>query len=468
MSFSLNGGLLAMEEIDNGGENMGDVEAAEVAATVADESAEIQESNTDVGIEVAKVEDAVQAGEELEALGDLAADSLENGEGLSEESAEAVSIAVESILNRLGATRETRTVPVAESFGNASSRRVSTKLVVEGIGDWLKKIWASIKAAAARLWDKIRSFLAGLFNSAKSLSKMLVGLKERARKVPSDYAPKEKKIKAAGVAKSINWKGKAGLGTFELTIKAASSLAKAAGAVTAEIKKINDAASSLASSEINEANVKTFVDKKSAASAAIVAAFDSGMTAGLDKIDQETALVKKEKAKVNNKKTGDTTVKGSFGPFPGNTVLTCVVSSNTVLGVKEENVSLAFEAAPGKVAEEVDALSISEIQGVIETSLKLSNAIADFQATQKNAEAITKAQQGVADTILKQAEKILAKTGSSSETRQGLSELKSSVADSMAMLNTFGNNAPTMTFRAARAGADYASVCLRNLGPKSK
>ncbi len=54
MSFSLNGGLLAMEEIDNG-ENMGEVEAAEVAATVADESAEIQESNTDVGIEVAKV-----------------------------------------------------------------------------------------------------------------------------------------------------------------------------------------------------------------------------------------------------------------------------------------------------------------------------------------------------------------------------------------------------------------------------
>ena len=90
MSFSLNGGLLAMEEIDNGGENMGEVEAAEVAATVADESAEIQESNTDVGIEVAKVEDAVQAGEELEALGDLAADSLENGEGQSEDSAEVV------------------------------------------------------------------------------------------------------------------------------------------------------------------------------------------------------------------------------------------------------------------------------------------------------------------------------------------------------------------------------------------
>ena len=468
MSFSLNGGLLAMEEIDNSGENMGEVEAAEVAATVADESAEIQESNTDVGIEVAKVEDAVQAGEELEALGDLAADSLEGGEGLSEESAEAVSIAVESILNRLGATRETRTVPVAESFGNASSRRVSTKLVVEGIGDWLKKIWASIKAAAARLWDKIRNFLAGLFNSAKSLSKLLVSLKERARKVPSDFEPKEKKIKAAGVAKSISWKSKAGLETFEMTIKAATSLAGAAGAVTGEIKKINEAASSLANSEITEANVKAFVDKKSVAVTAIETAFVNGIGNGLGAVDQETAMVKKAKGEVTNKKTGDAVWKGSFGPFPGNSVLTCVASTNTVLGVKEASVSLAFEAAPGKVAEEVDALTINEIQGVIEASLKLSNSVADFQSTQKNAEIITKAQQSTADTILKQAEKILAKTGSSAETRQGLSELKSSVADSMSMLNTFANNAPTMVFRACRAGADYASVCLRNLGPKSK
>lgn len=468
MSFSLNGGLLAMEEIYNGGEDLGEVEAAEVAATVADESAEIQNANTDVGIEVAKVEDAVQAGEELEDLGNLAADSLEEGEGMSEETAEAVSIAVESILNRLGATRESRTVPVAESFGNASSRRVSTKLVVEGIGDWLKKIWTQIKAAAARLWDKIRSFLAGIFNSAKSLSKLLVSLKERARKVPSDYAPKEKKIKAPGLAKSISWKGKADLNTLELTLKAANSLAAAAGKVTNEIKVINAAASSLASSEINETNVKAFVNKKSAAVQAIETAFVNGIGNGLGTVDQETSMVKKAKGKVTNKKTGDATWKGSFGPFPGNSVLTCVVSTNTVLGIQESSISLGFEAAPGKPAEEVDALNINETQGVIEICLKLSNAIADFQATQKNTEAITKAQQSTADTILKQAEKILGKTGSSAETRQGLSELKASVADSMAMLNTFANNAPAMAFRAARAGADYASISLRNLGPKSK
>lgn len=469
MSFSLStGGILAIEEIDNGMGEIGEVESAEVAATVADESAEIQTDNTSIGIEVGKVEDAVQATDELEALADIATDSLEEGEGMSEETAEAVSIAVESILNRLGAYPETRTVPVAESFGNSSSRRVSTKLVIEGIGDWLKKIWASIKAAAARLWDKIRSFLAGIFNSAKSLSKMLVGLKERARKVPSDFAPKDKKIKAAGVAKSINWKGKADLSTFEMTIKAADSLALAATAVSGEIKTISDAAAALAGAEINETNVQAFVKKKSAASQAIEKAFTDGIAKGLQRVDSNTAMVKKVKARVTNKKTGDSVEKGSFGPFAGNAVLTAVESTNTVMGVKEITITLGFEAAPGKTAEEVDALTINEIMGVIDQSLKLSNKIADFQATQKNAEAITKAQQSTADTILKQAEKILAKTGSSSETRQGLSELKASVTDSMAMLNTFANNAPAMAFRTARAGADYASVSLRNLGPKSK
>lgn len=465
MSFSLNGGLLAMEEIDNTGADMDEVESAEVAATVADESAEIQTDNTDIGIEVAKVEDAVQAGEELEALGDLAASSLEEGEGMSEETAEAVSIAVESILNRLGAVRESRTVPVAESFGNASSRRVSTKLVVEGIGDWLKKIWASIKAAAARLWDKIRNFLAGLFNSAKSLSKMLTNLKERARKVPSDYAPKDKELKNKSLAKSIGWKEKANLKTFGLVVKASESLAAAAEAVTSHSRAINLAAQELAAKEINEANVKAFVNKKSTEYQAIEKIFQDGISAGLETVHKETALVKKAKGRVD-KKTGDGSKTGSVGPFPGSSVLTAVASQTTVLGVQSQSLRLAFEAYPDKLPEEAEALTLGEIQNVIEVSLKLSNKIVDFQATQKNAETITKAQQKAADTVLKEAEKILNKTGSSAETRQGLNEMKETITDSMALLNTFANNAPVMAFRAARAGADYASASLKNLAPK--
>lgn len=466
MSFSLNGGLLAMEEIDNGGENMGDVAAAEVAATVADESAEIQSTNTEIGIEVAKVEDAVQAGEELEALGDLAADSLEKGEGMSEETAEAVSIAVESILNRLGATRGTRTVPVAESFGNASSRRVSTKLVVEGIGDWLKKIWASIKAAAARLWDKIRNFLAGLFNSAKSLSKMLNSLKERADKMPSDYAPKEEKIKHASLAKSIGWEEKANLETFSMMMDASAGLAETAKHVTSHVETINGAAQLLAKSEITEASVKAFVSKKSPA----VIAIEKSISDGALRSKMITGFTSSMAKKSDSEKEKDTKTKttASYGPFPGGSVLTYIVDETPVLGHNSMSITIGFEASKGKAADEVKALTIGEIRGLISNTLKVTNALTDFQATQKNAETISKAQQGLSDTIIREAEKILAKTGSSAETRQGLNELKTSVTDGLRLLNTFANNAPSVLFRACRAGADYASVCLRNLGPKGK
>lgn len=467
MSFALNGGIFAVEEIDNATGNLDEVESAEVAATVADESAEIQNANTDIGIEVGRVEDAVQAGEELEDLGELAAESLEDGEGMSEETAEAVSIAVEGILNRLGAHREARLVPVAESFGATSSRRVSTKLVIEGIGDWLKKVWASIKAAAARLWDKIRNFMSGLFNSAKSLSKLLVSLKERAGKVPSDYEPKEDKLKNSSLAKSISWKEKADLKTFDLVLQSSIGLASVANKVSGHVESICNAAQGLAKAEINETNVKAFLDKKNPSIQQIEKDLQGALAAAAVESGATSQAVKKAKVKMTNKKNGDGIATAHFGPFPGGTMLTYVITKQTVMNVTSIDGSVAFEATSQKLATEAAALSITQIREVIEKSLKLANALSDFQAVQKSSERITKAQQGVADTVIREAEKILNKTGSSSETRQALGELKTSVADSLAFLNTFANNAPTMAFRAARAGADYASASLRNLQPKS-
>ena len=66
---------------------------------------------------------------------------------MDEAAAEMASIAIESIRNRLGIRAQTRLVPATESFGNTNTRVVSTKLVVEEIGETLKRIWAAIKAA---------------------------------------------------------------------------------------------------------------------------------------------------------------------------------------------------------------------------------------------------------------------------------------------------------------------------------
>lgn len=461
MSFSLNGGLLAMEEIDNG-EDLGEVEAAEVATTVADESAEIQNDNTDIGIEVGKVEDAVQAGEELESLGELAADSLENGEGLSEETAEAVSIAVESILNRLGASRQTRTVPVAESFGNSSSRRVSTKLVVEGIGDWLKKVWASIKAASIRLWDKVRLFLANIFKSGKSLVNHLSALRKRLNEVPAGYVKKKKKIKAKSLATAIAMGKVADLSTFEKNLESASKLSSLSKAVSQHITKIIDTAASIRNvGDFNEATLNAFVKSSGDANLAIIKAVDDayGTAATMSEAQLNGASVKglKTEAGVEHK---------VYGPYPGSSALVVTITErDTGTPNATRGLNIRFQGVGRKGPTVVTALDKGEIMKVIEESMKAANALTDFQATQKNLEKMAKDQQKVADNVLKEVSKIVSKTGSSSETRLGLKEMQEAVRSSLTVLNTFGNNAPSMQFRAVRAGADYASICLRNLGP---
>ncbi len=122
-------------------------------------------------------------------------DAVEDGEGLTEEAAEVASIAIESIRNRLGFRAQSRLVPATESFGNTNTRVMSTRLVIEGIGDTIKKIWAAIKAAALRVWEMIKSFFAKLFNSATMLAKHIQALKDRARGMSGDLSPKDKKIK---------------------------------------------------------------------------------------------------------------------------------------------------------------------------------------------------------------------------------------------------------------------------------
>jgi len=130
MRFANTGLVAAMEEVDNS-PSIDENEAAEVAATVADESSEVQAEGDEIGVTVAQVEDAVQAGEELEDIAEVASETVEEGEGLDESAAEMASIAIESIRNRLGIRAQTRLVPATESFGNTNTRVVSTKLVVE-------------------------------------------------------------------------------------------------------------------------------------------------------------------------------------------------------------------------------------------------------------------------------------------------------------------------------------------------
>lgn len=460
MRYEMNGLIAAMEEIDNEPVAVDADEAVELVETVADDSAVVQADADDVGISVSQVEDAVQAGEELEDIAEVASEAVESGEGLDETAAEVASIAIESIRNRLGIRGESRLVPATESFGNVNTRVMSTRLVVEGISDTLKRIWAAIKAAAARIWEKIKSFFAGLFNSAGGLVKLISGLRERARKLPTDAKIKDKQIKHAAVAKAISVKGKASLATFEEISKNTLALAGTAASFGKIGRGVISAAESLASSEINEANVAAYL--KSTTSAAAEA--ERVMVAGFSASDAVLSGVGANTAKGPKASKSKTVAAKHFGPFVGNSLLTLDVAT-AAGGVS--TFSISFSATKDKVDEKVEALEPSEIVKVLDQSLKLASQLQDFKKTQGEVEAITKAVQKVSDTVLSSASKILDKTGSTTETRLGLAELKDSVSSTLNTINTFAGRAPSLQFALAKAGADYASVALRNIGDKA-
>lgn len=452
MSYKMNGLIAAMEEIDNKPVAVDGDEAVKLVETVADDSATVQADADEVGVSVSQVEDAVQAGDELEDIADVASEAVESGEGLDESAAEMASIAIESIRNRLGIRGESRLVPATESFGNVNTRVMSTRLIVENIGDTLKRIWAAIKAAAARIWEKIKSFLAGLFNSTSGLIKLINGLRDRVRKLPTNAKLKEKKIKQASVAKAISVKGKANMASFDEVSGKTLHLVGISEEFGKLGRSIVASAEKLAESEINEANVAAYLkggeNAANEAERVLKAAFGSA----------EESMGGTGPAK-GKKKAGKL-----YGPFVGNTMLNLEISSIEGGGTR---FTAVFVAAKEKAAEEVEALEPAQIAKVLDQSLKLASVLQDYRKTEKDVAEITKKTQGLADVIIKTTEKVLNKTGSSTQTRLALSEMKNDVNSALQMINSFSSRAPALTILLAKAGADYASVSLRNIGEKA-
>lgn len=429
-------------------------EAAQTAVAVADETAEIQTDADDIAVSTTEIEDAVQAGDELETIGEVAADSVESGEGLTEEAAEIASIAIESIRHRLGFYEDLRLVPATESFGNTNTRLTSTRLIAEGVSEFVKKIWLQIKAAAARLWDKIKSFFAKIFNSTTLLNKHIASLKDRARNLPSNAKLIEKKVKSS-LARSLGVKKTANFKTFSQIATNTVALSAVAGEVSKQSREIVDAAQKLASSsEINEASVSAFLTTKKGVSAKIEEVMTRSFSGADSALSSMNAVIKGKKPK-----KGATRKSAMYGPFVGAVALTLTVDK----GADDVSFYIGFEAAPGQYAEEIELLTVSEVQEVLKTASDVGNYITDLKRTQGNIDAITKQINKVADTVLAQAGNILDKTGSSSATRQGLEELKSNVSETISTMNQFGGRAPALMFALAKAAADYASISIRNL-----
>ena len=442
-----NGLVAAMEEIENG-VPVTDNQVAEEAVVVADESAEIQQTEDEVGTSVSQIEAAVQDGEELESIAEVASDAVESGEGLTKESAELASIAIESIRRRVGIHSGTRAVPATESFGNSNTRLTSTKMIVEAISFDIKKIWAAIKAAFIRVVDKIRGFLSSLFKSTSMLNNYIKSLIKRAESVSTSAVKKEEELNVGLLTKNFTVNGKANLATSREIVKNTLSLAGVSTLIAASARNVGSEAVKLANN-LSPEGIKAFLKVEEKESMNIVTA--------------AKAFSAISGAGIGGAKMPD--VEDTYGPFINGKVILKKFEDKKILGTDIRVYSIKFENTSAPAAKSITALSLSEIKETLKMALELAKGAETFKKDEAAYADIAKQVSKLSDTIISHAEKISDKDDEA--TKSSLKELKSFVNDTMKTVGSFGQIAPAATFQCARALADYASASLRNLGEKT-
>ena len=204
------------------------------------EAADIVEE-TDAGTEeITEIADAVEegtdAGDQMQQVEELVADAVENGEGLDPVAAEAVRISVEAICARVGADpKAVYSLYAVENFQSASSRKANSRIALEGVGEFLKDLWAKIKAALKKMWDKMKAFWAKHVSTLGRLTKALEKTKARVKASSGKITGKAYVEKAPSGLVSA-FAGKGDLDAARVT-SYLDSIA-AAGSTTEEVEKV--------------------------------------------------------------------------------------------------------------------------------------------------------------------------------------------------------------------------------------
>lgn len=453
--------IAAMEEIQNDNIGAEDLEqAADQAAVVGEDRADVAEQAGEIAGDVSEVEQASDDVAELSDIGEVAEAAIESGEGLSEQAAEVATIAIERIHNRLGFRGQQRIVPATESFGQANTRLASTKLVVESISETIKSVWEAIKAMAKRIWDKVVQFFKKIFGSAKSLRDHLENLKKRTQELKAEAKPKEKDLTGA-LAKKISVKKKADLGSYKEIVDNSLKLSKVSNQIAAEsasvASQVTGMTSNLQSAGVNAASVSQFAS-------AMTTSFDklSGFLGTLS-IVQGAGVSVKSKVKAG---AGQVKVTDTYGPFANGQVIVGQETTKnfTVSGsqVSYKTLSITFESIGEKeVAEKAKALNKGEILEVIDLATKACSAAEDMEKNQKEIQKIVDESQKSADNVLKAAGKVVEGEGKAND-RVAMNEAREAISAMFGLVNQLGQRIPAALLNAGYAGADYASASIAN------
>lgn len=170
--------LYAMEDMDLDN-TAADLEVSPEEGEVADATIDIDTDATDIAEDAEGIEGGVDADERLEEVENLVEKSNE-GEGMNEETADAVRIAVEAICSNIGANpRVLYSLYASENFSSPSSRKANGVYAFEGIGEFVADMWKRMKASLAALWAKVVAFWNKNVSTLGRIKKALDAMKTR-------------------------------------------------------------------------------------------------------------------------------------------------------------------------------------------------------------------------------------------------------------------------------------------------
>ena len=167
--------LFALESEDLDVEGV-EMEVSPEEGEVASAQVEAEEGVGEVTEVADAVSDGLEGADQLEAVQEVVENAAE-GDGLDENAAAAVKVAIECIAKNLGANpRAIYPLYAAENFQSASSRKANTKIALEGVSEFLKDLWKRIKAALKKMWEKVKAFwnkhLSSLGRAKKAIDSM--------------------------------------------------------------------------------------------------------------------------------------------------------------------------------------------------------------------------------------------------------------------------------------------------------
>lgn len=390
------------------------VEVEAGAAEISSDMAEVDELN-------ATTADAEGEVEALTDVQDLMQESVDSGEGMNEQTAEMAEIAVERIRDKLGFARGTSNIPGIESFGNKGSRLASTKLALESVTDTLKNAGKGILAFLKQIWEKLKSFAAGLIKSRAALASNLASAQKRATELKG--SKKKSETLKSGAAKALSVDGKADEST--------------AATVLADSAKLVEVSMTI-SNLLNNVGAK----------------FDVSKTGQLDELvgGIEKALSPLPEVKAE---------KGEEGRgYRGHLVSGKAISFSKSAGDKKDKVGMGVEQV-GKQAEEAKALSAEEVSQLLSEADAALKHLQKFDSVDKQLQNVTKSAIAHMEKLVKLDD--AAHGGKKEEGGSTVQKLVSEMREVANIASKVGLTFPGLLFGAVKAAIDYGTASLGNL-----